>query len=115
MGQKILKQIVLGVDGFYPALWMLLLMSITMPAQQNPLSTTLPTTKLSGGFELPTVTKADRIVHDIPLSQTEDRYVHAIPLSKTPDHYLRNVSSMIPGKTGRTTAVSEKKGQQPAN
>lgn len=116
MGQ-ILKQIVLGVDGFYPALWMFLLaMSVTMPAQQNALSITLPTTKLSGGFELPTATKADMIVHNIPLSQNEERYVHAIPLCKTPDHYLRNVSSVIPRKTGRTTAVSEKKEeQQPAN
>ncbi|HUZ94182.1 MAG TPA: hypothetical protein VMU57_04650 [Edaphobacter sp.] len=115
MEQKILKQIVLGVDGFYPALWMFLLaMSVTMTAQQKVPRTTLTDAKLSGGLKLPTATKADMTVHNIPLSQIEEHYVHAIPLSKTPDHYLRNVSSVIPGKTGRTTTVSEKE-QRPAN
>jgi hypothetical protein len=100
------------VNRFCPALWIFLLaMSATMPAQQNTLSTNLPTAKLSGGLELPKVTKADMVVHNIPLSRFEGHYLHAISLCKTPDHYLRNVSSGPPGKTGRAIAVSVKKEQ----
>lgn len=114
MREKSLQQI-LGVSRLYPALWMLLLTaSVTMPAQQNTLSTALTASGLNGGLDLPKVAKADMAVHNIPLSQSEDHYLHPIPLSKTTDHYVRQIPPVIAEKTRQTITISEKV-QRPAN
>lgn len=109
MREKNLKQIVLHVNRFYWASWVLLFaVSAVMPAQQRTLSTMLATPGLSGGLDLPKAAQTNITVHNIPLSQSYDHYLHNIPLSQNYDHYLHNISPVASKKTARTMTVNEK-------